>query len=100
MLARAGRAKDYGPNLVSARFLKVMDDSLGAGDVVVIDSFKGNAFGHMAMYDGTTWISDFVQRDLYPGPSYRQHKPAYTVYRYAGVPWDSIVSPSIYSNVS
>jgi hypothetical protein len=27
-------------------------------------------------------VSDFVQPALYPGPGYRQHEPAYTIYRY------------------
>lgn len=53
-----------------------------AGDVVVIDGIPSSPDGHMAMYNGTEWVSDFVQRDLYPGPRYRTSQPSYKVYRY------------------
>lgn len=43
-----------------------------AGDVIVIPSVKGHEHGHIAMYNGDHWISDFVQRDMFGGRAYRQ----------------------------
>lgn len=61
-------AKDYGPALVAAKFAAIVPDAaaLGtyrprAGDVVVFDGFPGHEAGHMAMYDGNEWVSDFKQ---------------------------------------
>ncbi len=81
---RTQSAKDYGWNLVLAGFreLQVSPDTYAAGDVVVIDGFSSAPDGHMAMYNGTQWVSDFKQRDLYPGPRYRTAQPKYKVYRY------------------
>ncbi|MCP5634863.1 CHAP domain-containing protein, partial [Klebsiella pneumoniae] len=42
-----------------------------------------NQYGHVCIYDGAgTWYSDFKQRTLYPGPTYRQLQPAITLYRH------------------
>lgn len=32
------------------------------GDVIVIDNFEGNPHGHIQIFDGRNWISDFLQR--------------------------------------
>ena len=76
-------AKDWGPTLLSLGFTQVSDADYTPllGDIIVIQPPKGNASGHMEGYDGTNWVSDFVQREMWPGPSYRAEKPAYTIYR-------------------
>ena len=55
------------------------------GDVMVMQPHRGGEqAGHVAGYDGRYWISDFVQRDFWAGPDYRNQKPrpSYAVYRY------------------
>lgn len=77
-------AKDAGPLLTAAGFTSLgsNNSSPQAGDVVIIQSYSGgSAAGHAAMYDGTKWISDFVQADFWGGPGYRQYKPAHEFYR-------------------
>jgi hypothetical protein len=83
ILARHNSAQDYGPSLQAAGFSPLVSDNgvYLLGDVVVINAFAGKPHGHMAMFNGTNWVSDFVQRDLYPGPDYRTHRPIYTIYR-------------------
>lgn len=90
-------AKDYGPWLIENDFKPVEGvttiNSGGvysisgqqAGDVAVIQSVGTHIDGHMTMFDGTKWVSDFVQ-DLgfYPGKEYREKSVAYKLYRYAG----------------
>jgi hypothetical protein len=86
-LARRGSAKDYGLSLVAVGF-RVAVLPPGAymkGDVSIIAGFEGHPHGHMAMFDGEKWISDFVQRSLYPGGAYRKHQPAYRFYRHGVV---------------
>jgi len=77
-------AKAYGPYLTRAGFSAVAADKYvpQKGDVVVIQNYKGGDInGHIAMYNGTQWVSDFKQRDIWAGPGYRINKPAYQVYR-------------------
>ncbi|HEU6436151.1 MAG TPA: RHS repeat-associated core domain-containing protein [Nitratidesulfovibrio sp.] len=77
-------AKDYGPNLERAGFVKLPDGAdPQAGDVVVIQSpGDRNPKGHMAMFAGKDWISDYNQKDeFYPGRAYSTKKPPYVMYR-------------------
>lgn len=76
-------AKDYGRLLEGAGFTKVYPgETILAGDVVVIAGSAASSAGHMAMFNGRIWVSDFLQHaDVYPGPGYRKFKPAYQIYR-------------------
>ena len=38
--------------------------------------------GHMAMFNGTHWVSDFVRKGFYPAQIYRDQNIPYTLYRY------------------
>jgi hypothetical protein len=84
ILMRHASAKDYGLSLRAAGFAEA-PTRLGPykkGDVVIIQPVAGHPDGHMAMFDGHTWISDFVQIDIWPGGAYRKNPPAFTVYRH------------------
>jgi type VI secretion system secreted protein VgrG len=56
------------------------------GDVVVFDSFQGkneyHQHGHIQMYNGSQWISDFKQAGFWAGRDYRIYKPNYTILRW------------------
>ncbi len=97
----SGDAKDYGPELERVGFLiTAIYDGMRpfmlspegymtgykpiSGDVTIIQPYPlGNPSGHMTMYDGKCWISDFRQRTMYSGDGYRDKKPAYVIYRYS-----------------
>lgn len=77
-------AKDYGPYLEHAGFCAV--DGAGyvphAGDIIVLQSYSSeHPHGHIAMFDGQRWVSDFVQRDMWAGPGYRAARPPHRIYR-------------------
>jgi hypothetical protein len=83
-------AKDYGSSLTAVGFVKVSADHNHnqAGDVGIVQPITGHPHGHMAIFDGKYWISDFKQLyGLYPGNAYRKAKPSYAIYRYQ-VEWD------------
>lgn len=82
-ISRTHSAKDYGYSLHQAGFVEIdASTPLQPGDVVIIQPIPGHPHGHMAMYDGTYWISDFVQNyGFYPGNGYRTAKPPYQIYR-------------------
>ena len=82
-LVPTGDAKDYGRNLTNAGFVETNTTVPIAGDVVVIQGIDGHLSGHMAIYDGRIWVSDFIQNEsLYPNRAYRQIKPKYKIYRH------------------
>jgi len=53
-----------------------------AGDVVVIQAIPGHPNGHIAMYSGTRWISDFKQEHFWPHHAYDMAKPHYVIFRH------------------
>jgi uncharacterized Zn-binding protein involved in type VI secretion len=77
-------AKDYGPFLDKKGFAKVSPENYvpQKGDVVVIQPYKGGSVhGHIAMYDGQQWVSDFKQKDMWGGSGYRNNQPPHQIYR-------------------
>lgn len=84
-LSRTHYAKDYGRALEAAGFREITGTPR-KGDVAVIQPITGHPDGHMAIYDGSIWVSDFKQRPglqgFYPGPGYRLAKPPYKIYRH------------------
>ena len=84
ILHRKHSAKDFGSSLTSAGFIEQpAGQTPAAGDVVIIQPIPGHPHGHMAMFNGTLWVSDFKQlHGFYPGHSYRVQKPDYKIYRH------------------
>lgn len=82
-----GDAKGWGRTLLRMGFREIPVEDPDKykplkGDVVVIQPYiGGNKSGHIAAYDGTSWISDFVQRDFWAGEGYRKNKPDHVFYR-------------------
>ena len=75
-------ASGYGPILRHAGFRTVAPgEEPERGDVVVFQSVNGHPDGHVAMFDGRTWISDFRQHDIYAGSGYRDIRAPYVLYR-------------------
>jgi hypothetical protein len=102
---RPGSAEDYGPYLQGHGFNSVTipeghEYQPQRGDVIVIqgfpagtdadgNSYAGNVYGHIEMWDGEQWVSDFSQPrhdgnspmdDVYPGRAYRAAQPDYAIY--------------------
>lgn len=79
---RSGDAGDYGPFLLRHGAKVVAKDSYTpqVGDTVVFDKTAQHPYGHIEMYDGQRWVSDFMQRSFSP---YRDaaSTPPFTIYR-------------------
>ena len=79
---RSGDAGDYGPFLLRHGAQTVPQDSYvpQVGDVVVFDKTEQHPYGHIEMYDGHQWVSDFMQHSFSP---YRDaaSTPHFTIYR-------------------
>ena len=50
------------------------------GDLVVFPAVKHHIFGHIAMWNGTQWVSDFKQKNFIVAPGYAGSK--YKFYRH------------------
>jgi hypothetical protein len=79
---RSGYAGDYGPFLLRHGAQTVPQDSYvpQVGDVAVFDKTGQHPYGHIEMYDGQHWVSDFKQHSFSP---YRDaaSTPTFTIYR-------------------
>lgn len=73
-------AKYYVDFLPTIGFEKVVGE-IKPGDIAVISPIPGHEHGHICMWDGEHWISDFVQRDMWGGQSYREIMPNYSIFR-------------------
>ncbi|MFN8394278.1 MAG: peptidoglycan amidohydrolase family protein [Bacteroidia bacterium] len=78
-------AKDYKGYLEKFGFKQISTASYQKGDIAVFEAFQGDKkyheHGHIQMYNGAQWVSDFKQRDFWAGGDYRKHKPGHVIYR-------------------
>ncbi|HEY2860532.1 MAG TPA: hypothetical protein VGJ21_19085 [Terracidiphilus sp.] len=79
---RPGDAGDYGPFLQRHGAQVIPSESYEpvAGDIAVFDKTEDHPAGHIQIFDGQHWVSDFVQQGFSP---YRDQAstPQATVYR-------------------
>jgi hypothetical protein len=79
---QSGDAGDYGPFLLRHGAQIVPLDSYvpQVGDVAVFDKTEQHPYGHIEMFDGRQWVSDFKQNSFSP---YRDaaSTPPFTIYR-------------------
>ena len=83
--AGSDSATNYADKLISVGFEnkgQLQRANWLKGDVAIIKGVTGHPHGHMCIYNGTNWISDFVQERLYPSRSYGE--APYNIYRYTG----------------
>ena len=77
-----GSAFGFGPILRDTGFRTVAPgEKPQRGDVAIFQPVKGHPNGHIAMFDGNIWISDFRQTDVYGGSGYRKGPEPYVLYR-------------------
>jgi hypothetical protein len=78
----SGDAADYGPFLLrhGAHVVPSSSYTPQVGDTVIFDKIAEHPNGHIEMYDGHHWVSDFMQHSFSP---YRDaaSTPSFTIYR-------------------
>jgi hypothetical protein len=87
-------ARKYGPILKEMGFVEVFitDCFYTRGDIAVFQGYPGGRsdangipYGHIQMFDGEYWISDFLQpRPLYPSQKYQDNSCSYVILRWGG----------------
>jgi RHS repeat-associated protein len=80
-------AKDYDSFLLQKGFQVVEPPNYFPmkGDIVVMKAFKGSKphpDGHIQMYNGTKWESDFRQSNFWPGSDYIKFTPHFIILRW------------------
>jgi predicted chitinase len=82
-----GHANEYydADKLVNYGFTKVGTDidaiTLKKGDIAAFGAVSGHAYGHIAMWNGTQWVSDFKQSSFWVANQYSIEKK-YAIYRW------------------
>lgn len=84
---RPDEAREYGPFLIHLGAHHVPnEDYLGhekLGDIVVIQPVEGHSeAGHIEMWDGQQWVSDFKQHHLSPYAGHTPDDLDFAVYRF------------------
>jgi hypothetical protein len=76
-------AYQYGPYLQQAGFTQISSSGYTpqTGDVIVFQPVTGHSSGHIEIYDGSQWVSDFKQSSMYPSQDYVTQHGSYTIYR-------------------
>ena len=77
---RPGSAKGYISYLPSKGFTEISTSSYLPGDIVVFDQVPGHQHGHIAMWNGSQWVSDFKQRSIIVASGYANATPR--IYRW------------------
>lgn len=78
-------AADYGLYLTNWGFNAVANQNTASsyvpqvGDIVVFDRVPGHPYGHIAMWNGSNWVSDFKQRSIIVSGAYLNG--GFTIYR-------------------
>lgn len=62
-------------------FKLVKTSTYQTGDIIVFPATEKHVFGHIAMWNGEQWISDFKQKSMFPAKAYR--KCQYQIFRYS-----------------
>ncbi|MBS7566478.1 RHS repeat-associated core domain-containing protein [Mucilaginibacter sp. Bleaf8] len=82
-------ARLYGSYLKKWKFEETDTRDFKRGDIAVIQGYPGGTsdpsgvpYGHIEMYNGKQWMSNFKQNSFYPGNNYRVHKPPFKIYRW------------------
>ena len=52
------------------------------GDLIVFPAIGKHIWGHIQMWDGKQWVSDFRQRNMIPAKAY--HKTKWKIFRHKG----------------
>jgi hypothetical protein len=81
-------ARLYGSYLKNWGFTQINTLNYLKGDIAVIQGYPGGTadengvpYGHIQMYNGTQWLSNFYQNSFWPGPYYQKYQPAFQIYR-------------------
>jgi len=74
-------AKDWGPTLLKNGAAVISPDGYTPqkADVAVFAGSDAHPYGHITIYDGKQWVSDFKQRNMSP---YRSGTTPVTIYRF------------------
>ena len=77
-------AKDYEPYLKKWGFTKIPQSDYDPikGDIRVFQNYPGGSkHGHIDMYNGKQWVSDYFEKNDFPGNGYRLHN-TFSIFRW------------------
>jgi hypothetical protein len=82
-IQRKSCASEYGDSLLRSGFGVVKEKSLEPGDIVIFEAAPTSPYGHIQVYTGTHWVSDYKQDSIFPDHTYTNLARVH--YRFYGV---------------
>ena len=80
-----GNAWSYKYTLPILGFERInKDEKLIIGDIAVFQPIGGRKFGHIAMWNGKQWISDFKQKSIILHSDYKKEECEFEIFRKYG----------------
>lgn len=64
----------YSNYLPALGFKEIETKDYKIGDICVFPRVKGHIFGHIAMWNGKQWVSDFKQKGIIVSKAYKEYK--------------------------
>ena len=61
----------YNEILPRLGFQEIEPENLQKGDICVLSQNSKSSFGHIAIFNGNQWISDYKQKSIYPNMAYK-----------------------------
>lgn len=81
-LFMGGNAWQYKSMLPLLKFAKVdSGDKPKVGDIVVFQPIGSRKYGHVAIWNGRQWVSDFKQRSMFVHSDYKRDDCEYAIFR-------------------
>ena len=78
-------SKSYGPFLSKLGFSLIANTNYvpKKGDIRVFQPYTGgDPVGHVDMFDGSQWVSDFKETNFWPSAKYKKYHPSYQIFRW------------------
>ena len=78
-------AKNYEPYLKKWGFTEITktDYIPMKGDIRVFQNYpNGTPHGHIDMYNGENWVSDFIEKGNWPGNNYQKYNTPFSIFRW------------------
>ncbi|HEY4327011.1 MAG TPA: hypothetical protein VGN20_23695 [Mucilaginibacter sp.] len=78
-------SKNYGPFLSKLGFSLINPTNYvpKAGDMRAFQPYSGgDPVGHIDVYDGNQWVSDFKEPNFWPSAKYKKYHPNYQIFRW------------------
>ncbi len=63
-------AAEYGESLLLSGFKVIKEKHMEPGDITIFEAGPTSPYGHIQIFTGTIWVSDYKQNSIFPDHTY------------------------------